>query len=167
MDVVLLREDAIGPALRLELGELLADILDDGPRYRGEAWRTLRPCFRAVALDDARRPVGQGSGFAVGTCPDVRLFGLGDVAVHPRHRRRGVARALCAAVTAEARRQGAGVVLAKTKPLRGVLGELGYEPVTGFAYYYEHAGACVRHPDWMAHVTRPHPTPVQLDEGDF
>jgi GNAT superfamily N-acetyltransferase len=162
-----LPEEEIDSALRARLAALLAGILDEGPRYAAEGWRTLRPRFRAIALDAGGAPAGQASGFAVATEPDIALFGLGDVAVHPRHRRRGIARRLCAAATAQARRAGAGAMLAKTKPLRGVLAELGYEPVTRFAYYSLDDGACVRHPDWMAVVWRSHPTPVRLGEGDF
>jgi predicted N-acetyltransferase YhbS len=164
--VCLISERAIAPALRRELAELLSGILDDGPLYAGEAWRTIPPAFRAVVSRDGR-VVGQASGFAVETEPDVDLVGLGDVAVDPQHRRRGLARALCRLVTDEARRRGAAVALAKTKPLRTVLGDLGYRPVTTFAYYHEQHGACLRHPDWMAVAWRAHPTPVRLREGDF
>jgi GNAT superfamily N-acetyltransferase len=166
MEIRVLDEDAVGASLRARVGELLAGILDDGPRYRGEGWRTLRPCFRVVALDDGA-PVGQVSGFAVEARPEVRLIGLGDLAVDPGHRMRGLARRLCAAATTEARRRGAGVMLAKTRPMRKVLGELGFVAVERFDYYYEEGGACVRHPDWMALVIERHAIPVRLEEGDF
>jgi GNAT superfamily N-acetyltransferase len=160
-------EAAIAPETRSRIGVLLASTLDDGPRYRAEGWRTLRPDFRALAACDAGDVVGHASGFVVPSRPDVRLYGLGDVAVEPRHRRRGIARRLCAAVTDEARRRDAGVLLAKTQPLRAVLADLGFQPVTRFDYYHEHDGTCSRHPDWMALVWCPHGTPVRLAEGDF
>jgi GNAT superfamily N-acetyltransferase len=167
MEIVLVDEDGLGAPLRAEVGALLAGILDEGPRYRGGGWRTLRPSFRALALDAGGRPAGQVSAFEVVTEPDVGLYGLGDLAVHPRHRGHGLARRLCAAAVAEARGRGAGVLLAKTQPMRKVLAELGFAAVERFDYYYEEDGACVRHPDWMAAVLRPHPTPVRLAEGDF
>jgi GNAT superfamily N-acetyltransferase len=160
-------EASIAPSVRSRIGVLLASILDDGVRYRAEGWRTLRPRFRALAYSEAGGLVAQASGFAVPSSPDVRLYGLGDVAVDPGHRRRGIARRLCAAVTEEASRRDAGVVLAKTQPLRTVLADLGYLPVTRFDYYHERDGACSRHPDWMALVRSRHPTPVRLAEGDF
>lgn len=162
----MLDEDAVGAPVRAAVGELLAGILDDGPRYRGQAWRTLRPAFRVLARE-GDRPVAQVSGFHVQAEPDVCLYGLGDLAVDPQHRMRGLARRLCADATDEARRRGAGVLLAKTKPMRKVLHELGFVAVERFDYYYEDGGACVRHPDWMALVVDPHPTPVRLEEGDF
>jgi GNAT superfamily N-acetyltransferase len=160
-------EASLSADVRLRIGALLAGILDEGPRYRAEGWRTLRPRFRALALSEAGDIVGQASGFVVPSTPDVRLYGLGDVAVDVRHRRRGIARRLCAAVTDEASRHDAGVVLAKTKPLRTVLADAGYRPVTRFVYYHESDGMCVRHPDWMALVRHAHPAPVRLAEGDF
>jgi GNAT superfamily N-acetyltransferase len=166
MDIAVLDERRLGAPRLAEIGELLAGILDDGPSYRGAGWRTLRPSFRALALD-AGRLVGQVSAFDVATEPDVGLWGLGDLAVQPSHRGRGIARRLCAAAVAEARGRGAGVLLAKTRPMRKVLAELGFAAVADFDYYYEERGACVRHPDWMAAVLRAHPTPVRLHEGDF
>lgn len=167
MEIVLVEEQRLDPALRAAVGELLAAILDDGPAYRGAGWRTLRPRFRVLALDACGRLGGQVSAFAVGTQPDVGLFGLGDLAVDPRRRGRGVARELCAAAVDGARRRGAGVLLTKTQPMRKVLVELGFAAVERFDYYYEEAGACVRHPDWMAAVLRAHPRPIRLDDGDF
>lgn len=166
MEITVLDEDEMGAALRTSVGDLLAGILDDGPRYREQGWRTLRPCFRVVALDGAG-PVAQVSGFEVPARPHVRVYGLGDLAVDPRHRGHGLARRLCGEATVEARRRGAGVLLAKTQPMRTVLHELGFVAVQRFDYYYEHDGACVRHPDWMALVVDRHPVPVRLSEGDF
>lgn len=166
MEITVLDEQALGAPLRGAVGELLAAILDDGPRYRGRGWRTLRPSFRVIALAGGEL-VAQVSAFAVTSRPDVRVYGLGDLAVDPCHRGRGIARRLCVEVADEAGRRGAGVVLAKTRPMRKVLSELGFVAVERFDYYYEHDGACVRHPDWMARVIDRHPVPVRLSEGDF
>lgn len=165
--VGLVDEASIDPPLRDALAALLAAILDEGPRYRGRAWRTIAPVYRALAFDAGGRPVGQASGFAVASEPDVAVFGLGDVAVDPAHRRRGLARELCRVATSEARRRRAGVLLAKTRPLRSVLGGLGYVAVSEFTFYYEDGAACLRHPDWMAAIETALPRPVRLAEGDF
>jgi GNAT superfamily N-acetyltransferase len=162
-------EDGLGRALRRGLAELLAATLDDGDAYRERAWRTLRPAYRVVALA-AGEPVGQASCFWVPCRPPARLLGLGDVAVAPAHRRRQVARTLCTIATQEGWRLHASAVLAKTVPLRTVLGELGYEEATdGRFFYVENGGHGGRgiHPNWMAAVHDELPATVLLEEGDF
>jgi GNAT superfamily N-acetyltransferase len=163
----LVSEAALPDAVRTRLGELLTASFEEGNAYRGTAWRKLAPVFRVLATAADGDVVGQASGIAIGTRPDIGLFGLGDVAVDRRHRGHGLARALCTLFTEEARRRGAGVAMARTTRLRSVLARLGYVPVTGFDYYFEEHGACVRFPDWMALVWRPHESPVCLEEGDF
>jgi GNAT superfamily N-acetyltransferase len=159
-------EDGVQSALRGGLATLLAATLDDGERYLRRAWRTLRPTFRVVALDDEGEPVGQASCFWVPCRPATPLLGLGDVATAPDHRLRGVARTVCALATEEAWRLHASAVLAKTKPLRGVLDELGFEPVTNGRFFYLEGGARTAHPDWMAAVRVQLPPEVELEEGD-
>jgi predicted N-acetyltransferase YhbS len=78
--------------------------------------------------------------------PATALLGLGDVAVAPDHRRRGVARTVCALATQEGWRLHASAILAKTKPLRGVLGDLGFEPVSEGRFYYVDGGRAGRTP---------------------
>jgi GNAT superfamily N-acetyltransferase len=164
---LLVAERDLDPRLRGLIGELLAATLDAGPAYLGRAWRTIEPFVRAVALDRSGAVVGHAAGFRVPSRPAARIHGLGDVAVDPRHRRRGAARRLCALVTDACWRDGADAVVAKTTPLRGVLGDLGFTAVTDFRLYYEERGACVRHPDWMAAFATELPRPLQLLEGDF
>jgi GNAT superfamily N-acetyltransferase len=160
-------EAGVGPALRRGLVALLSANLDDGERYRPRAWRTLRPAFRVVAMDAAGRPIGQGSGFWVPCRPAAALLGLGDVAVAPEHRGRQVARTLCTIATHEGWRLHAAAILAKTKPLRTVLRDLGYVPAAEGRFYFLESGARTTHPDWMAATRIELPTPLQLDEGDF
>ena len=160
-------EDGLGPGLRGGLATLLSSILDDGERYRERAWRTLRPAFRVVALDLEGEPVGQASCFWVPSRPPSMLLGLGDVAVAPAHRGRHVARTVCTLATHEAWRLHASAVLAKTKPLRSVLASLGFIAIADQRFYYVENGARTSHPDWMAAIRAPLPTPLQLDEGDF
>lgn len=161
-------EDGLGQELRGGLATLLSATLDEGERYRERAWRTLRPAFRVVALGVDGEPVGQGSCFWVPCRPPTRLLGLGDVAVAPDHRRRQVARTVCTLATHEGWRLHASAILAKTRPLRTVLGDLGYVAVTNGRFSYrDEAGARVAHPDWMAAVQTALPAAIELEEGDF
>ena len=160
-------EDGLGAELLGALAELLSTSLDEGKRYRGRAWRTLRPAFRVVALDGAGAPAGQASCFWLPCQPACRLIGLGDVAVAPAHRRRKVAATACALATAEAWRLHASAVLAKTTLLRTVLSNLGFEASTNGPFFYVEDGRRTAHPDWMAAVRSPLPSSLRLEEGDF
>jgi GNAT superfamily N-acetyltransferase len=160
-------EDGIGIELRHGLAMLLAAILDDGEVYRRRAWRTLRPTFRVVALQADGDPVGQASCFWVPTRPPIRLVGLGDVAVAPDHRRRQVARTVCGLAVQEAWRLHASAILLKTKPLRTVFADLGFEEAASGPFFSVENGSRTTHPDWMAAFATDLPAPVELEEGDF
>ena len=160
-------EDGLEPGLRGGLATLLSSILDEGERYRGRAWRTLRPAIRVVALDGEGEPVGQGSCFWVPCQPPTPLMGLGDVAVAPDHRRRQVARTVCTLATNEGWRLHASAILAKTQPLRSVLRGLGYGAATDGRFFYLQGSDRAVHPDWMAAVRQRLPVAIQLEEGDF
>ena len=160
-------EDGIGIELRHGLAMLLAAILDDGEVYRRRAWRTLRPTFRVVALQADGEPVGQASGFSVPTRPPIRLIGIGDVAVAPEHRRRQVARTVCSLAVQEAWRLHATAILLKTRPLRTVFADLGFEAAAEGPFWHREAGARTTHPDWMAAFATELPASVELEEGDF
>jgi len=160
-------EEGIGTELLGGLATLLSATLDEGERYRERAWRTLRPAFRVVALAGDGAPVGQASCFWVPCQPACRLLGLGDVAVAPAHRRRQVARTVCALATAEAWRLHAGAILAKTTLLRTVLAALEFTTATDGRFYWLDDGGRAVHPDWMAAVHAPLPARVRLEEGDF
>jgi GNAT superfamily N-acetyltransferase len=163
---LVVEEDGLGSDLRRELAVLLAAILDDGERYRRRAWRTLRPAFRVVALDGAE-PVGQASCFWVPTRPAIRLVGLGDVAVAPDHRRRHVARTVCGLAVQEAWRLHAAAILLKTRPLRTVFADLGFQAATDGPFFHVEHGERTVHRDWMAAYTADLPPSVELEEGDF
>jgi len=160
-------EDGIGIELRHGLAMLLAATLDDGEVYRRRAWRTLRPTFRVVALQADGDPVGQASCFWVPTRPPIRLVGLGDVAVAPDHRRRQVARTVCGLAVQEAWRLHASAILLKTKPLRTVFADLGFEEAASGPFFFVENGSRTTHPDWMAAFATDLPAPVELEEGDF
>jgi GNAT superfamily N-acetyltransferase len=160
-------EDGIGIELRHGLAMLLAATLDDGEVYRRRAWRTLRPTFRIVALHADGEPVGQASCFSVPARPPIRLMGIGDVAVAPEHRRKQVARTVCSLAVQEAWRLHATAILLKTRPLRTVFADLGFEAATDGPFWYREAGARTRHPDWMAAFATELPASVELEEGDF
>jgi acetyltransferase (GNAT) family protein len=159
-------EDGLEPELRDGLATLLSTTLDDGEAYRDYAWRTLRPAFRVVALA-GDEPVGQASAFWVPCQPPTMLLGVGDVAVAPEHRRRQVARTVCTIATEEGWRLHASAILVKTRPLRTVFGELGYERVTNGQFFYLEGGQRTAHPDWMAAIRQRLPLAIRLEEGDF
>jgi GNAT superfamily N-acetyltransferase len=166
--VEVIDEHAMASRMRLSLAHLLEHNLDDGTEYRNRAWRTVEPIFRVVATHAATEdPAGQISGLSLRTVPEWNLFGLGDLAVWESHRRRGLGRLLCRRATEECWARGAKAILAKTKPMRSVLAELGYRPVTDFSYFYEDGDLAVRHLDWMAVAHVDPPAPVQLHQGDF
>jgi hypothetical protein len=160
-------EDGIGMELRHGLAMLLGATLGDGEVYRRRAWRTLRPTFRVVAMQADGEPVGQASCFPVPTRPPIRLIGLGDVAVAPAHRRRQVARTVCSLAVQEAWRLHAVAILLKTKPLRTVFADLGFEAATDGPFWHRASGARTTHPDWMAAFATGLPASVELEEGDF
>jgi GNAT superfamily N-acetyltransferase len=160
-------EAGVGSALRAGLVALTSATLDDGERYRPDAWRTLRPAFRVVALDADGRPVAQASCFWVPCRPATPLLGLGDVCVERAHRHRGLARTLCTLATAEGWRLHASAMLAKTRPLRTVLADLGYVPAVDGRFFSVRDGTRMVHPDWMAAIHTPLPEEVRLEEGDF
>jgi GNAT superfamily N-acetyltransferase len=160
-------EDGLEPDLRHGLAVLLAASLDEGERYLRRAWRTLRPSFRVVALQADGEPIGQISAFWVPTRPQMRLVGLGDAAVAPHHRGRGVGRTLCTLVTQESWRLHASAILLKTKPMRKVFTELGFAAATEGPFFYFEKGKRTTHPDWMAAFVADLPPSVELEEGDF
>jgi GNAT superfamily N-acetyltransferase len=160
-------EDGLEADLRQGLAVLLSASLDDGERYRRRAWRTLRPSFRVVALQADGEPIGQISAFWVPTRPQIRLAGLGDAAVAPDHRRRGVGRTVCGLATQEAWRLHASAILLKTKPMRKVFADLGFAAASDGPFFYFENGERTTHPDWMAAFAVDVPPAVELEEGDF
>jgi GNAT superfamily N-acetyltransferase len=160
-------EDGLEADLRRGLAVLLAASLDDGERYRRRAWRTLRPSFRVVALQADGEPIGQISAFFVPARPSIRLVGLGDAAVAPEHRRRGVGRTVCGLAVQEAWRLHASAILLKTKPMRKVFADLGFTAATDGPFFYFENGDRTTHPDWMAAFATDLPPSVELEEGDF
>jgi hypothetical protein len=160
-------EDGLAPRLRGAVAALLEATLDDGEAYRERAWRTLRPAFRVIALAPGGAVAGQASCFWVPCRPPTRLLGLGDVAVAHEHRRRKVARTACGIAVREGWRLHACAILAKTKPLRTVLGDLGFAEATDGRFWFAEDGGRGVHPDWMAAVREPLPAIVLLEEGDF
>jgi len=163
---LLVDERRLDADLRARVGRLLAATLDDGPAYLGTASRTLVPFVRAVALAGDGVPVGHAAGFRVPCRPQAEVRGLGDVAVEPHHRGRSLARRLCAMATAACWDDGADLIVAKTRPLRGVAADLGYAALDDFALYVEDEACCWRDPAWMAASRRDVPR-LRLLEGDF
>jgi predicted N-acetyltransferase YhbS len=125
----------------------------------------VRPAFRTLARVDGE-VVGQQSAFRIDTDPSSRLFGLGDVAVHPDHRGRGIARSLIRLAVEQARERGAEVILTDTVAVATTFQALGFRPVPRFSLYYERDGSCRWHPRWLA-WGHEESRRLRLDEGDF
>lgn len=160
-------EDGLEADLRRGLAVLLAACLDDGERYRRRGWRTLRPSFRVVALQADGEPIGQISAFFVPTRPSIRLVGLGDAAVAPDHRLRGVGRTVCGLAVQEAWRLHASAILLKTTPMRKVFADLGFAAAADGPFFHFENGRRATHPDWMAAFATDLPPSIELEEGDF
>jgi predicted N-acetyltransferase YhbS len=166
--VQLVDEALLGKADRESIATLLAEAFERHKAlYRTRGWRTIPPTFRGLARSGAN-VVGQVSVFDIPTHPRRRVFGLGDLAVTPDHRRRGVARSLIEQAVEECWRRSADIILTDTAVLRQPFIELGFASVPRFALYYERDRACRWHPRWLFAARTPIPRPrLRLAEGDF
>jgi hypothetical protein len=78
-----------------------------------------------------------------------------------------VARTVCGLAVNEAWRLHAVAILLKTKPLRTVFADLGFEAATDGPFFHVENGARIVHPDWMAASASALPASIELEEGDF
>lgn len=153
--------------VRRQAGELLGDQWGAAWRRTGYAGRHP-PAFRALAFNGARRLIGHVSAFPLVCAPDLRVFGVGDLVVKRRYRRRGVARDVCAALVSECFERRAQAVLVDTVDAATVFAKLGFRSLDGFTFYYETERDCRRRRHWLMACTEPLPAPVQiLEHGDF
>lgn len=142
-------EDAeLRPRVRREAGRLLA-------AQWGSAWRQQGfagahpPAFRILAHNNAGHLIAHASAFALATEPAIELYGIGDLVVKPRYRRRGLARVVCETLVARCRERGAQEILVDTLAARDVFAALGFRAVEGFEFFYLGEDRCVRHRHWM------------------
>jgi GNAT superfamily N-acetyltransferase len=164
----LVSEDDLDDATLRELSGLLSSVMRRlGPQYAERPWRRLRPEHRGIARMDGEI-VGQLSAFRVGTDPPRVLYGLGDLAVAPRARGRGVAVWLGDVLTQECWRRGGEILLVDTVTHLARDLRTGHVPVPRFRFWYERDGACHWHPNWTTRIRHPEPrVRLRLDEGDF
>ena len=161
-------EDDLDDARLRELSELLSSVMTRlGPEYAERPWRRVRPECRAIARIDGEL-VAQVSAFPIVTDPPRALYGIGDLAVAPRARGRGVAARLGEEITAECWRRGGEILLADTVTHLRRDFRTGHAPVPRFRFWYERDGACHWHPNWTARIRHPEPrVRLRLEEGDF
>ena len=151
-----------------ELSGLLSSVMKRlGPQYAERPWRRIRPEYRGIARMDGEI-VGQLSAFRVRTEPERVLYGLGDLAVAPHARGRGVAVELGESITQECWRRGGEILLVDTVTHRARDWRTGHAPVPRFRFWYERDGACHWHPNWTTKIRHPEPrVRLRLEEGDF
>ncbi len=153
---------------RRAVGELLAAAFDYAG-YREDGHRGVVPEFRVLVRGRGGRLLGQRSAFRLENDRGLVAYGLGDAAVHPPARRRGIGAALVEAGIEEARRRGAQAILTYTEPLAGHYRRRGFRP----------AGDMIAAPDlpehrqmallWMADgLAAPSACdPLWIEPGDF
>lgn len=168
VDYEVVSEDDLDEATLRELSALLSGVMTRlGDQYAERPWRRLRPEFRAIARIGGEM-VGQLSGFRVGCDPARVLYGIGDLAVVPEARGRGVAVELGERTTQECWRRGGEILLVDTVTHRARDWRTGFAPVPRFRFWYERDGACHWHPNWTTKIRHPDPrVRLRLDEGDF
>jgi GNAT superfamily N-acetyltransferase len=139
----LVDENEAGAAQRALIGDLLVEAF--GWRHRPKTLATAlrrrsavrergytlhRPHYRVLAWAGDRL-VGTRMVCLPSCDPGLRLYGFGDVAVHPAWQRRGIAQAMTRLAVDEAVCQGADVMLTSTTKLERVYRECDFRPVRG------------------------------------
>jgi len=164
---ILVEEPALPRRVRRQAGQLLGD-------QWGAPWRRAGhvgphpPAFRALAFNGEQRLIGHVSAFSLACAPDLCVFGVGDLVVKARYRRRGVASAVCALLVGECFERQARAVLVDTVDAAALFAKLGFLELDGFTFYYETEHDCRRRRHWLLACTEPLPAPVRiLQHGDF
>jgi peptidoglycan-N-acetylglucosamine deacetylase len=167
IQIQVLEEDEIDEAFRRRLGAFIADLYESsGPPYRERAWRTFPPVARIVALHEGEL-IGHAAHFRPRVEPSCPVGGMGDLAVARAFRGRGLARTLSRHLVFQGWRRGVHAQLVATETSRTTLARLGFEPVDTFAFHWEDAQGCHRHPLWMFAVAQPIPPRLRLLDPDF
>jgi GNAT superfamily N-acetyltransferase len=159
-------EQALEPRPRALAGRLLA--AEWGPAWVEHAYAGDHPPeFRVLDWAPPDDLVGHVAAFSIPASPALRLYGIGDLVVAPRARRRGLAAELAGRVTEECIARGADAVLVDTLAAEDQFRALGFEPTT--AFFYMKDGAVRVHEHWMVRWVSPAPTaPIELlEHGDF
>jgi predicted N-acetyltransferase YhbS len=164
--VQVVSEQALEPRARALAGRLLS--AEWGPAWADHAYAgDYPPEFRVLDWSRPADLVGHVSAFSIPTSPALRLYGIGDLVVAPRARRRGLATELARRVTEECIARGADAVLVDTLAAEDQFRALGFEPTTAFCYMTN--GAPRVHEHWMVRWVGPAPTGriELLEHGDF
>jgi GNAT superfamily N-acetyltransferase len=159
-------EQALDPRPRALAGRLLA--AEWGPAWADHAYAgDYPPEFRVLDWAPPADLAGHVSAFSIPTSPPLRLYGIGDLVVDPRARRRGLAMELARRVTEESIARGADAVLVDTLAAEDQFRALGFEPTT--AFFYMRDGQMRVHEHWLVRWLAPAPTGriELLEHGDF
>jgi ribosomal protein S18 acetylase RimI-like enzyme len=120
---------------------LCGALVDEGPKPWPAALAPVGALLRELSADFQHLRAAR---LAPGEAPPTRTLRLAMLAVAPHWQRRGVARALLAAVEAEARRRGFGDLVAEATAAgsQALLRRAGFEELRSVSYgEYERAGA--------------------------
>jgi predicted N-acetyltransferase YhbS len=118
---------------RRHLGRLLAHAFGD-EEVRQAAHYGDPPSVRVIARHNGV-PVAQAGVFRLRTPREshITVLGIGDVAVHPAHRGRGLARATVTRALAIAHGQHPQLIVARSEPLKSLLARHGFRPILASA----------------------------------
>lgn len=123
----LLAEEDVTDEIRALAGELLVECFG-AEQARERAWVHHPPAYRAL-IWDGDVLVGNEMGCLLECTPQISLFGVGDLAVRPEWRGRGIAKTLGRMTREEAERRNAHAILCSTVELGPHTLKFGWVPV--------------------------------------
>jgi GNAT superfamily N-acetyltransferase len=159
-----LAEEDVSDELRALAGELLVECFGvEAARTRG--WTKHPPTYRALIWDGGVL-VGNEIGCRLECTPSIALYGVGDLAVRPEWRGRGIAKALGGATREEAARRNADAIVCSTVELGRYSVAKGWEPVQpGELYLRRRFRWDLRlYKDWYFRWYGPKTVPLTIDQ---
>ena len=155
-------EEDLTDEMRALAGELLFECFGvEGTLDR--AWVHHPPNYRAL-IWDGDVLVGQEMGCVLECSPPIALFGVGDLAVHPQWRGRGIAKTLGHMTHDEAISRNAHAILCSTVELGPYTLKFGWEPIQpGELYLRRRFRPDLRlHKNWYAKWLGPKTVPLTI-----
>jgi GNAT superfamily N-acetyltransferase len=167
-DIEIVKEDELGDADRAATCELLAIAFPGhAEAYASRGWRLIEPHLRMLARDGAT-VVAVASAFRLKSDRPLEVWGLGDGAVHPDHRRTGIGRKGILALATEVLSRKPDVVITDTAAFARISRNLGGRPVEPGEVWWEIDGERRSKPHWWMYEREPGlARPLRLEQGDF